>query len=82
MKFHHERKIYKISLWSMSEVLQFKPGSSNCKVIAKSMVYFSHLSTRCISWKKKDFKKYKKRFSPSQETSEISFLALETSKSL
>lgn len=58
MKIHRKRKTYKIFLWSMSEVLQFKLGSSNSKVIAKPMVYFSHLSTRCIRCKKKDFKKY------------------------
>lgn len=55
IEIHHKRKTYKIFLWCMSEILQFKLGSSNCEVIAIPMVYFSHLSTRCIRWKKKDF---------------------------
>lgn len=73
MKIHYKRKSYKIFLWSTSEVLQFKLGSSNSKVIAKPMVYFSHLSTRCVRWKKKDLKKILKILFPSQKATEIRF---------
>lgn len=57
IKIHHKRKTFEIFLWSMSEDLQFKLGSSNYEVIAMPTVHFSHLSTRCVSWKKKDFLK-------------------------